>query len=321
MADLKSLYLFYGTDMTRVGSARKRIISRAKSEGSGPEVVEGDGCTPSLLADQILAAPLSIGRRYIVADGVETFKAGELKPLEKAVSAIPEDTTLVMLGRGKAVARLVKLVEAGGGEVRKFDAPKPWEMPDWVIRSAKEIGMDLDRAGAEELVACVGTSKEWSSQERLVRELEKIETAIGGGTVDREQVRELASGQTQFNAYEIGGALLSRERERALRLCDESLGSGEDTFKLVNLIARQLRNVLAARNLLESGHAAKEVQVKLRLSPYAVKHVMKQAKGADVSWLKQTVSSLAELEYSVKGGGSVDSGTSLVACLARAVDQ
>ena len=316
MADLKSLYLFYGTDLTRVGSARKRLISRAKSEGSGPELVEGDACTPSLLADQILAAPLSVGRRYIVADGVDTFKAGEMKPLEKAVAAIPEDTTLVMLGRGKTVARLVKLVEAGGGEVRKFDAPKPWELPDWVIRSAKEIGMELDRAGAEELVTCVGTN-----QERLARELEKIETAIGGGTVGREQVRELASGQMQFNAYEIGGALLSRERERALRLCDESLDSGEDPFKLVNLLARQLRNVLAARNLLESGHAAKEVQVKLRLSPYAVKHVMKQAKGADVGWLKQTVSSLAELEYSVKGGGSVDSATSLVTCLARAVDQ
>ncbi len=314
MAELKSIYLFHGTDVVRVGSARERIIDRAKSEGDEAtlEIVEGDACTAPQLADQLAAAPLSFGWRYIVADGVENFKAGELKPLEKATAELPEATTLVLLGRGKTVVRLSKMVETNGGEVRKFDAPKPWELPDWVIGRAKEIGVRLDRNAAEELVACVG-----SNQERLLRELEKIETAMGDNAVDRQQVRELASGQAQSSVYEIGGALLSSQRDRAIRLCEESLSRGEDPLKLIYLLARQMRNVLNAKTLMESGHTTKEMQSKLGLSPYAVKHVVKQAKGADTDWLKQSICGLAELEYSVKGGGSVDSATSLVASLAR----
>ncbi len=322
MAGLKPIYLFHGTDVVRVGSARTRIIERAKSEGDGAtlEIVEGDACTASQLADQITAVPLSFGWRYIVADGVEKIKAGELKPLEEVTAELPEEMTLVMLGRDdpkkrvKTVVRLAKMVKALGGEVRKFDAPKPWELPDWVIGRAKEIGVGLDRSTAEELVAWVG-----SNQERLLRELEKIETAVGDGAVDRQEVRELASGQAQSNVFEIGGALLSGEQDRAIQLCEESLSRGEDPLKLIYLLARQMRNVLNARTLLESGHTAKEMQSKLGLSPYAAKHVAKQAKGADADWLKQSICGLAELEYSVKGGGSVDSATSLVASLTREV--
>ena len=320
MAQLKPIYLFHGTDVVRVGSARKRIIDRAKSVGDAAtlEIVEGDACTASQLADQLAAVPLSFGWRYIVADGVENFKAGELKPLEEATAELPEETTLVMLGRDdpkkrvKTVVRLTKMVEARGGEVRKFDAPKPWELPNWVTDRAKDIGVKLDRSAAEELVTWVG-----SNQERLLRELEKIETAMGDSVVDRQEVRELASGQAQSKVFEIGGALLSGERDRAIGLCEESLSRGEDPLKLIYLLARQMRNVLNARTLLESGHTAKEMQSKLGLSPFAVKHVAKQAKGADADWLKQSICGLAELEYSVKGGGSVDSATSLVASLAR----
>src|SRR5947209_12092053 len=131
MADLKPVYLVSGDDDAKIDAWRARLRRRAEAD-SGPGALEtfdarADG--PDAVAAALCTLTFATGDRFLLADGVEAWKAGELEPLERELAAVPEGTVLVLIARGKAQARLGKAVEKAGGEQREYDAPNPWEMP------------------------------------------------------------------------------------------------------------------------------------------------------------------------------------------------
>ena len=67
----------------------------------------------------------------------------------------------------------MKAVTAAGGEVRAYEAPKPWELPKWVVARAADAGLRLDAEAARMLVALAGPG-----QQRLAREVEKLAIAV-----------------------------------------------------------------------------------------------------------------------------------------------
>src|SRR2546423_165597 len=87
-----------------------------------------------------------------MADGVDSWKAGDLEPIERELSSPPPDTVLVLIARGKASARLAKAVEKAGGELREYEPPKPWQLPKWTAERAREEGLQLDGDAAKRLV-------------------------------------------------------------------------------------------------------------------------------------------------------------------------
>src|SRR5439155_26314637 len=134
----------------------------------------------------------ALERRFLLVEGVETWKAGALEPLELALADPPPDTVLVLLARGKVPKRLTDAVKKAGGAVHEYGAPKPWELPGWVVERAREEGVRLDPDGAKALIAAVGTG-----QQRLLREIEKL--AIGAhpdNELSVEDVERLAAGDT-----------------------------------------------------------------------------------------------------------------------------
>src|SRR5436305_5339125 len=171
MAGLKPIYLICGDDDAKIDSWRARVRKRAEDEG-GPgalELFDARMQAPAEVAAALAAMTFATGTRYVLADGVDAWKAGDLEPLENDLAAMPPDTVLVLIGRGKVPARLVKAVEKAGGEHREYGAPKPWELPKWVRERAQEEGLELDSEASKALVALVG-----QSQQRLARELERL---------------------------------------------------------------------------------------------------------------------------------------------------
>jgi DNA polymerase III delta subunit len=81
---------------------------------------------------------------------------------------------LVVIVRGKPLKQLCTAVEKAGGEHREYAAPKPWELPKWTAERGRDLGLQVEKAAAKELVALVG-----QSQQRLSRELEKLADVAG----------------------------------------------------------------------------------------------------------------------------------------------
>jgi DNA polymerase III subunit delta len=316
MADLKCAYLVSGDDDAKIDSWRGRVRRRAESElgPGGLEQLDGQSAGPDEAAAAVAALTFDTGTRYILVDGIEGWKPSELEPLERALAGMPPDTVLVLIARGKAPGGLGKAVERAGGETRTYEAPKPWELPRWVVERAQEEGLRLDADAAKALISSVGTR-----QQRLTRELERLALAVHpAGRLVSDDVDELASGEVAPEVYDLADAIVAGDAAKALavaeglRVRDERIGS------VLFPVVRRLRDVQRAAELLEAGVPEQDVKRVLRMSPWAAKRTLAQAKRADRHGLERALCALADLELETRGGGDLDEDTALTLAVARA---
>src|SRR3954447_12246182 len=172
----KAAYLIHGDDHGRIAERRARLRAIAESEGgaSGAEVFEGEDSTPEAVAAALSAMTFATGRRFLIVDGVERWRDKDVEQhLAALLVAMPPETTVAFFareeGRAKAPAALHAGVTAAGGDISAEATVKPWELPKWVRAQAARMGLELDAAAAQALIAHVG-----DRQARLSRELETL---------------------------------------------------------------------------------------------------------------------------------------------------
>jgi DNA polymerase III subunit delta len=316
VADLKPVYLVCGDDDAKVDAWRARVRARAESE-RGPGGLEGFDArqTPP---EQVVAAlselTFDTGTRYLLVDDAGAWKAGQLEPLERALSHPTPDTVLVLVVRGKALKGLTKIVEAAGGEMREYPAPKPWELPKWVAGRAGELGLSIDKDAARALVDTIGPS-----QQALSRELEKLTLAVHPRTaITVEDVGENSSGAAAPRAYDLADAVAAGDVKAALTLGEELVAAGERPAGLVFPVVRSLRQVHGAVRLLESGTSEKQAAGKLGMPPWLAKKTLAKARGADRAALERALCVFAELELGLRGDSPLDDETAFSLALAEA---
>jgi DNA polymerase-3 subunit delta len=302
VSDLNSVYLISGEDDAKIDSWRARLRRRAEEEG-GPGALESFDArdtTPEALAAELAMLTFNPGVRYLLADFVQAWKAGELEPLERAIADMSPDTVLVLIARGKVQARLSKAVQKAGGEVRAYEAPKPWEMHKWVIARARDEGLTLDSEAAKMLVSAVGTG-----QHRLAREIEKLALAAHpAASLTADEVEALAPAEATRGAYDLADALVAGDGRAALAISEQLLEQDEHGSKLMFPITRRLREVHRAASLLEQGVPEQKIAAALGGPPWAAKKVIARAKSADRHALEHAMCTFAELEIDLRGGGS-----------------
>lgn len=314
MADLKPIYLVHGDDDAKIDEWRVRLRRRAEAElgPGGLELFDAASDAPDVVAASLATLTFATGTRYLLADRVGTWKAGPLDPLLSALQSMPPDTVLVLLVRGKPLKGLVTAVETAGGEVRDHAAPKPWEMPRWVISRAQEHGLRLDAEAAKALLGIVG-----SGQQRLAREIEKLAIALHPETAaGSEDVERIAAGETQPKIYDLADAVVSGDRESALALADDLAAQGERPSRLIYPITGRLREVRRASELLDAGLSDKDLARALRAPPWRAKKVIALARRADRESLARSLCRFADLELAFRGGEALDESTALTLALA-----
>src|SRR3954454_460186 len=124
VAAFKSAYLIHGDDHGRIAERRQRLRALAESQAgsSGVEVLEGDACTPDAVVGALSAMTFALGRRFVIADGVERWKEAEVAPVAAALARIDPDTLTVAFfgreeGRTKVPDALATAVTHAGGVV------------------------------------------------------------------------------------------------------------------------------------------------------------------------------------------------------------
>jgi DNA polymerase-3 subunit delta len=317
MASLKPVYLVCGDDDPKIDAWRARVRRRAEDE-NGPGALEqfdGKVDKPEVVAAALMTLTFATGDRYLLVDGVEAWKAGELEPLEAALEGITEGTVLVLVARAKPLARLVKAVEKAGGEQREYTAPKPWQMPKWAMERAAEEGLNIDSEAAKALVAVVGTR-----QQRIAREVERLSTLAHPKTqLSADQVRRLASGEATEQVYDLADALVAGDTATSLRLAERLTGAGDPPSKLSYAIVRRLRDVHRATELLDAGVPESKVAGAMKMPPWAAKRTLAQAKKADRDALARALCAFADLEIELRGGGAgLDEDTAFSLTLTKA---
>ena len=314
MAPLRPAYLISGDDDAKIDAWRARVRRRAEAEG-GPgalELFEATVCAPEDVAAALATLTLSMAPRYLIVDGVETWKAGVLDPLERALASIPAETVLVLIARGKPPARLAKAVEGASGELREYAAPKRWELPRWVTERARDDGLQLDGEAAKMLIELVG-----DRQQRLAREIEKLSLMAHPNTrLSAADVELMAAGEQSIQAYDLADSLVAGDIAATLSIAEQLRAREDRPGRLVFSIVRRLRDVHRAACRLDAGVPEHRVAATMALPPWSAKRIVAQARTADRDALERAICAFAALEVGTRGGAALDEDTAFTLTLA-----
>ena len=319
MPTFKPVYLVHGDDHGRIGErrARLRAIAEQQSGSGGVELFEGDAAAAEQVALALSAMTFAVGRRFLIVDGAERYKDADVEQhLAPALKGIAPETTVAFFaredGRAKVPAALMAAVKAAGGDVAKEDMLKAKDLPRWAIAEAEKLGVQLDGAAAQALVGAVG-----ERQQRLLRELEKLALEHGqGATLGVEEVEAAAAPSAERQVWGLVDALVARDRLAATRAFLELRGQGESLARLVPLMAKRVREVLAIALRLEAGESPQQVKASVRGNPWAVDRRIKEARASDTDALRRALEALAGLELASRGQSELDDDTEAL----RAID-
>ena len=321
MAELKVAYLIHGDDHGAVAERRAGLKSLAERQGDAAsvEVLEGEAGTPAGVALALSAMTFAIGRRVIVVDGVERWKQAEVEQhLVPAMGAMPPETTVALFAReenrSKVPQAVHDAVKRAGGQIVTQATVKPWELGKWARAQGTRLGVELDTAAANALVAQVG-----GRQQRLLRELEKLalEVEIEGETqrVSVEDIESRAAHSAEWRSFALADALVGGDTAQATLTYLRVRRQGERLAGLTYLMAQRVREALAIALRLQAGESVGDVRRGLRMPPRAAERFVADVAKADPERLKRALGVLADMELDSRGGAAIGASRSPVAGL------
>jgi DNA polymerase-3 subunit delta len=301
----KPAYLIHGDDHGRIGERRAKLRAMAEAESgqSGVELFEADACTAEAVAGALTAMTFALGRRFVIADGVERWKDADVAEVATAMEGMDPETLTVAFfaredGRVKAPAALEKAVERIGGQVAPENLLKGRALPGWVVKQAADLGFELDQQAAKALIAQVG-----DRQQRLLRELEKLALEYGDGArVGVEEVQASSASSAERKAWTLADAVVAGDEKAATRLLIELRQQGERLPSLQYQIVRRVRDALAIAEALAAGKPAAQVRKTLRMPSFAADRLIADVSNRDVESYRRALVLLADLEVESRGG-------------------
>ncbi len=307
MPAFKSAYLIHGDDHGRIAERRAnlRALAERESGSNGVEVFEGELSTPDAVAAALTAMTFAMGRRFVIADGVERWKDKDVGPVVDALKGIDADTLTVTFfaredGRVKTAPALVKAIKAAGGVIAAEMAVPAKDLPRWVVDRATELDLALDLQAARTLVGRIG-----ERQQRLQRELEKLSLELGpGASLSAEELLERNASAAERKAWTLADAIVAGDGKGAMRAFVELRGQGERVGGLLFGITRRLRDAHDVACALEAGESPAKVKSRLRMPPFAADRLVSDVRRRDPADLRRALEAMADLELESRGGGA-----------------
>jgi DNA polymerase III subunit delta len=313
----KPAYLIHGDDHGRIGErrARLRAMAEAASGQSGVELLEGDACTAEAVAGALTAMTFALGRRFVIADGVERWKEADVATVAAAVEGMDADMLTVAFfaredGRVKAPAALHKAVEKAGGQIAAENVLRTRDLPRWIAAQASELGITIDNQAAKALVAQVG-----ERQQRLLRELEKLALEHGeGASIGVDEVHDSCASSAERKIWTLADALVAGDEKTAMRSLLELRQQGERLPSLLYQMVRRVRDALAIAEALAAGKPVAQVRKTLRMPSFAADRLIADVSKRDAEAYRRALELLADLEVESRGGagGSLSEDTAAV---------
>lgn len=298
--DLKPVYLLTGTDRPKIAVALQRLRARI-GEDATEQLHAGDASGEDTVAACNALGLFGGESRLVVVDGVENWKAADVKEIESYLAAPAPTTVLALVGDGiKKDSALSKAV-ARAGQMLAYDVTKK-QLPEWVGEQFARRGASADRDACRALVEAVG-----EDVGDLASEIEKLATWANGESITRTTVEELAVGRAETPIFAVTDAWGRRDVAGTLRATESLLDRSHRprSGELIRIVASMVGHVGRVRKvsrLADEGVRPSEMASRLKIHPFVAEKSAKQAANFSPDELAQATIRLAELDAGAKGG-------------------
>jgi DNA polymerase-3 subunit delta len=113
---------------------------------------------------------------------------------------------------------------------------------------------------------------------RFASELQKIQIYAGNATVDEAVIESLAPVNHESNIFQFVDAVAEGRTTQAMQSLAALRNDGETPQRILNMIARQIRMITVARELLDRGGSEDDIRQALGAHPFVAKRAANQAR-------------------------------------------
>jgi DNA polymerase III subunit delta len=298
--DLQPAYLIGGSDRPKVDRAVMRLRGRFDVEAVELHDVATTNAEDAVAACNAMGL-FGGGLRLVVVEGVETWKADDVKTIAAYLRSPAPGTTLALVaGELKKDAPLTKAV-AGSGAILLWDVAQK-AVPRWIADQFKLHGTTAEPEACRLLAELVG-----DDLYELAGEVDKISTWARGAAVGEADVEALVAPRAGSPPWSLTDAWGARDVGGVLRATERMLDRTGDPVsrtipRLLGSLTRHVRNARAARRLEEEGLSPQEAASRLGMKPFPAQKLYAQVRNFSERELDDALIRLAELDRALKGG-------------------
>jgi DNA polymerase-3 subunit delta len=307
VAELAPVYLITGTDRPKVSRALRRLRDRVGDEAT--EVLSASEAA----GEDVVAACNALGlfaveRRLVVVEGVDRWKAADLKAVQEYLRRPAPTTVLTLVGdEVKPDSALAKAV-AKAGDVLVYDLPKRGrkaDLPRWVEAQLRERGVLIDQDAARALVELVG-----ENAHELSSEVDKLATWADGERIGEREVAALVPARAEAPPFDLTDAWGRRDVAQALaaseRIVERSGDATRDILlRVTGLLNSHVGRVRDCQRLDSEGVPPAAAAERLKRNRFYVQKLYEQAGNFSEEELNHAIVRLARLDLALKGGSKL----------------
>ncbi len=300
---IRSVYLFTGPEAYLRRLAEELILKRALSPESQPFNFSEFSLDSHPIEDALKAAdtfPLASPYRIVILRSLEAMGQEQEEVLLGYLKQPPRRTVLVLVT--EAIDRRTTFYRQLRDNhcVVDFQTPKPAAFERWAEQVIRRRGYQISAGSVKRLVELAG-----SDFQTLLGEIEKLILYAGDGkTIPDSALDDLVRESRVRDAFDLTDAMGRRDSKAALRVLDNLLEAGEAPLKIVGAIVWNFRNLLMVQELLAAGKNTTQILSVLRLHPYVLEKLVRQARVLDNRTVRKLYDRLAAVDLRLKSSMS-----------------
>jgi len=307
---LAPVYLFYGTEKLLMDSYLEKLKAKLlppELEAFNFDKVDGEKVSAGQIADLANTMPVMAEKRVVFVDNAVYFAAAKSPenkfddgPLLEYLTNPNTGCCLIFRIIGKADKRkkIFKAVEEKGQTV-EFASLTGENLQRWVEAFLKDRGKRIEPAAFNYLVLLAG-----EGLAVMQNELEKLSLYChDSAVITLPMVQEIVTKNTEINVFNLIDSIAEKKGKKALELLQTSLVMGEAPMKLLSLLVRQYRLILAAKDMVSQGFSEKQIRERLSIQPFVLNKVLSQGRNFSVEQLVKALERLLEAEVLLKSSG------------------
>jgi DNA polymerase III subunit delta len=287
-----TVYLLLGDDEER----KSRGVEKLRA-GRAVDAYDASEISPETLVSACNTFSLFGEGPFVVLKDLDAWNAAQKAVIVDYLKDPSPGSDLLLLGKRLGARERLLTAVKNSGEVHTFDQPTGKALVRWLVGHAKRLDLDLPEDVAEDLANRCSNDKT-----RLLQETEKLALYVGGGTATHKDVAALCPPDVQSNIFAFVDSLAAGERDRALALLEDLIGTGEPPLRLTFMIRRQFQLIARARALIERGIPRKEIASRLKVPPFVARKLEEQGGQLDEENLERALALVQDLESGLKGG-------------------
>ncbi|RJO62114.1 MAG: DNA polymerase III subunit delta [Dehalococcoidia bacterium] len=314
------IHVFYGADDFSIHEALDEIkkgLGDASMLSANTTRLEGAKLRTEELECAVQSVPFFGEKRLVIIDGL----LGRFEPKEKRgaakkaarppkeseaelhktfaslINATPESSILVLLNGEIGKSNVLLKEISPKADIRLFAPLKGMQLESWAKKRVSQAGGTISEDALKNLVRLVGSDL-WV----MKGEIEKLVLYAGERSIEAEDVKKLVGLSREASIFTLVDAIVDGRLGLANQTMNEMLESGAAPSYVLVMLARQLRLLVRAKELKNSGQSESAIQGALGLGEFPFRKTLEQASRYTMSRLKDFYHRLLDTDLAIKTG-------------------